>query len=66
MELGAWLSSWYSCNRYDEKDTQAARDAQAKSRQALQRYLSYYNRYMNHAQSAKFGTIAWLDQLLNM
>ncbi|XP_015750695.1 PREDICTED: E3 ubiquitin-protein ligase arih1-like, partial [Acropora digitifera] len=46
----------YSCNRYDEKDAQAARDAQAKSRQALERYLFYCNRYMNHAQSAKFET----------
>lgn len=57
MCLGPWEphgSSWYSCNRYDEKDAQAARDAQAKSRQALERYLFYCNRYMNHAQSAKF------------
>lgn len=59
MCLGPWEphgSSWYSCNRYDEKDAQAARDAQAKSRQALERYLFYCNRYMNHAQSAKFET----------
>lgn len=57
--LGPWEphgSSWYSCNRYDEKDAQNARDAQAKSRQALERYLFYCNRYMNHAQSAKFET----------
>ena len=27
-----------------------------KSRQALERYLFYCNRYMNHAQSAKFET----------
>ena len=47
-------SSRYNCNRYDEKDAQAARDAQAKSRHALERYLFYCNRYMNHLQSAKF------------
>jgi len=55
--LGPWQShgsSWYNCNRYDEKDAQAARDAQAKSRQALERYLFYCNRYMNHLQSSKF------------
>ncbi|KAL5515701.1 hypothetical protein EMCRGX_G000905 [Ephydatia muelleri] len=54
--LGAWEphgSSWYQCNRFDEKDTKAARDAQAQSRQALQRYLFYCNRYMNHLKSSK-------------
>jgi ariadne-1 len=47
-------SSWYNCNRYDEKDAKAARDAQARSRAVLERYLHYCNRYMNHLQSAKF------------
>jgi len=55
--LGPWQShgsSWYNCNRYDEKEAQLARDAQAVSRQALERYLFYCNRYMNHLQSSKF------------
>ena len=55
--LGPWEphgSSWYSCNRYDEDEAKAARDAQEKSRSALQRYLFYCNRYMNHMQSLKF------------
>lgn len=55
--LGSWQShgsSWYNCNRYDEKEAQAARDAQAQSRAVLERYLFYCNRYMNHLQSAKF------------
>ncbi|XP_020898460.1 E3 ubiquitin-protein ligase arih1 [Exaiptasia diaphana] len=55
--LGPWEphgSSWYSCNRYDEKEAQSARDSQSRSRAALERYLFYCNRYMNHAQSAKF------------
>jgi len=54
--LGPWEphgSSWYSCNRYDESEAKQARDAQEKSRAALQRYLFYYNRYVNHAQSLK-------------
>ncbi|KAK2154253.1 hypothetical protein LSH36_273g03080 [Paralvinella palmiformis] len=55
--LGPWEphgSSWYNCNRYDEDEAKKARDAQEKSRAALQRYLFYCNRYMNHMQSLKF------------
>ncbi|KAI9333786.1 hypothetical protein DFJ73DRAFT_853732 [Zopfochytrium polystomum] len=54
--LGPWSehgTQWYNCNRYDEKNSVDARDSQAKSRQALERYLHYYNRYANHEQSAK-------------
>ncbi|CAO1442270.1 unnamed protein product [Diamesa serratosioi] len=55
--LGSWEphgSSWYNCNRYDEDEARAARDAQEKLRSSLARYLHYYNRYMNHMQSLKF------------
>ncbi|XP_067665164.1 E3 ubiquitin-protein ligase arih1-like [Haliotis asinina] len=55
--LGPWEphgSSWYNCNRYNEDEAKKARDAQEKSRAALQRYLFYCNRYMNHMQSLKF------------
>lgn len=55
--LGPWNphgSAWYNCNRYDEEVAKAARDAQEKSRAALQRYLFYCNRYMNHMNSLKF------------
>ncbi|KAI8927296.1 hypothetical protein BC831DRAFT_398800 [Entophlyctis helioformis] len=54
--MGPWSdhgTSWYSCNRFDEKSSVDARDGQAKSRAALERYLHYYNRYANHEQSAK-------------
>jgi ariadne-1 len=54
--MGVWSehgTSWYNCNRYEEKSGTQARDAQAKSRQSLERYLHYYNRYANHEQSAK-------------
>lgn len=47
-------SAWYNCNRYDEEEAKRARDAQEKSRAALQRYLFYCNRYMNHMQSLRF------------
>jgi ariadne-1 len=49
------IHSFYcNCNRYDEKKAKAARNAQKRSRAALQRYLFYCNRYMNHMQSLKF------------
>jgi ariadne-1 len=56
MCMGVWSehgTSWYNCNRYEEKSGSEARDAQARSRQSLERYLHYYNRYANHEQSAK-------------
>ncbi|PHH59150.1 hypothetical protein CDD81_3681 [Ophiocordyceps australis] len=56
MCMGLWSehgTSWYSCNRYEEKSGAEARDAQARSRTSLERYLHYYNRYANHEQSAK-------------
>lgn len=56
MCMGPWSehgTSWYNCNRYEEKSGADARDAQAKSRTSLERYLHYYNRYANHEQSAK-------------
>jgi len=36
-----------------KKSSKEARDAQSKSRAALDRYLHYYNRYANHDQSAR-------------
>ncbi|KAM0327053.1 hypothetical protein ACHAQA_006176 [Verticillium albo-atrum] len=56
MCMGLWSehgTSWYNCNRFEEKSGLDARDAQAKSRVSLERYLHYYNRYANHEQSAK-------------
>lgn len=40
--MGPWSehgTSWYQCNRFDEKSGSDARDAQAKSRASLERYL---------------------------
>jgi ariadne-1 len=54
--MGPWNehgTSWYNCNRYEEKSGSEARDNQAKSRASLERYLHYYNRYANHDHSAK-------------
>ncbi|PRQ72460.1 hypothetical protein AAT19DRAFT_16384 [Rhodotorula toruloides] len=53
--MGPWSehgTSWYNCSRYEEKgDTY--KDAQSKSRAALERYLHYYNRFSNHEQSIR-------------
>ncbi|KAI9216388.1 hypothetical protein BC828DRAFT_393664 [Blastocladiella britannica] len=48
-------TSYYNCNLFNDKDASSARDAQAKSRMALERYLHYYNRYANNEQSAKLS-----------
>lgn len=56
MCMGLWSehgTAWYNCNRFEEKSGADARDAQAKSRVSLERYLHYYNRYANHEQSAR-------------
>jgi len=56
--MGNWTehgNSWYSCNRYEEKESADARDAQSKSRASLERYLHYYNRWANHEQSARLS-----------
>ena len=40
--MGPWAQhgqSWYNCNRFEEADSVEARDVQAKSRAALDRYL---------------------------
>lgn len=60
--LGPWEphgSSWYNCNRFSEQDSVQARDAQFKSRDSLQRYLFYFNRYANHDQSRKLEGKLW-------
>ncbi|KAJ5637912.1 hypothetical protein N7490_007791 [Penicillium lividum] len=63
MCMGLWSehgTSWYNCSRYEEKSGADARGAQAKSRQSLERYLHYYNRYANHEQSAKLDKDLYL------
>lgn len=63
MCMGLWSehgSSWYNCNRFEEKSGADARDAQARSRHSLERYLHYYNRYANHEQSAKLDKDLYL------
>lgn len=61
--MGLWSehgTSWYNCNRFQEKSGLDGRDSQAKSRQSLERYLHYYNRYANHEISAKLDKDLYL------
>ena len=63
MCMGLWSehgTSWYNCNRFEDRSGTHARDAQARSRQSLERYLHYYNRYANHEQSAKLDADLYL------
>ncbi|KAK3812183.1 MAG: hypothetical protein J3Q66DRAFT_349608 [Benniella sp.] len=61
--MGPWSehgSNYYNCNRFEESSSTDARDQQAKSRAALERYLHYYNRFANHEQSAKLDRDLYL------
>lgn len=54
--LGGWDAhgaQWYVCNSYKEAAAKKAREAQDKSREALSRYLFFYDRYANHEQSRR-------------
>ena len=60
--LGAWEphgSSWYNCNRFDDDDSQSAREKQKESRRTLERYLFYFNRYQNHGESLRLESKLW-------
>jgi len=46
-----WSPNSHVCNRYDEGDARSNSASQARA--ALQRYLFYYNRYMNHMDSLR-------------
>ncbi|KAI9889148.1 MAG: hypothetical protein M1814_005739 [Vezdaea aestivalis] len=63
MCMGIWSehgTSWYNCNRFSGKAGETGKDDQARSRQSLERYLHYYNRYANHEQSAKLDADLYL------
>jgi len=54
MCLKEWKShnDYYNCNKYDKDE--AAEAKKSESRAALQRYMFYYERYVNHSKSLKF------------
>ncbi|KAF0296934.1 putative E3 ubiquitin-protein ligase ariadne-2 [Amphibalanus amphitrite] len=54
MCLGNWKnhgSEYYECSRYKENPNIASDSAHAKAREALKKYLHYYERWENHSKS---------------
>lgn len=56
MCLGDWKahgSEYYECSRYKENPNIANESSHAKAREALKKYLFYFERWENHAKSLK-------------
>ncbi|CAH1782579.1 unnamed protein product [Owenia fusiformis] len=56
MCLGDWKnhgSEYYECSRYKENPNIANESAHAQAREALKKYLFYFERYENHAKSLR-------------
>ncbi|XP_064632911.1 potential E3 ubiquitin-protein ligase ariadne-2-like [Lineus longissimus] len=56
MCLGDWKahgSEYYECSRYKENPNIANESVHAKAREALKKYLFYFERWENHAKSLK-------------
>ncbi|XP_053214508.1 potential E3 ubiquitin-protein ligase ariadne-2-like [Panonychus citri] len=56
MCLGDWKahgSEYYECSRYKENPSTASESANVQAREALKKYLFYYERWDNHARSLR-------------
>lgn len=56
MCLGDWKvhgSEYYECSRYKENPSVAHESAHAQAREALKKYLFYFERWENHSKSLK-------------
>lgn len=56
MCLGDWKShgsEYYECSRYRENPNIAHESVHAQAREALKKYLHYYERWENHSKSLK-------------
>lgn len=56
MCLGDWKShgsEYYECSRYKENPAIASESAHAQAREALKKYLFYYERWENHSRSLR-------------
>ena len=51
------LSEYYECSRYKENPNIANESAHAKAREALKKYLFYFERWENHAKVTKTTTL---------
>lgn len=55
--LGPWNlhgTHYYTCNKFDDSKAKEAQSAQHKARAVIERYMFYWQRFMNHKQSLKF------------
>ncbi|KAI5694059.1 hypothetical protein M8J75_010110 [Diaphorina citri] len=65
MCLGDWKqhgSEYYECSRYKENPNIGRESAHAQAREALKKYLHYYERWENHAKSLKLES-AMLEKI---
>jgi len=67
MCLGDWRnhgSEYYECSRYKENPNIANESAHAQAREALKKYLHYFERWENHSRSMKLEAVT-LDNIRN-
>lgn len=67
MCLGDWKahgSEYYECSRYKENPNIAHESAHAQAREALKKYLHYFERWENHSRSMKLEAQT-LDKIKN-
>lgn len=65
MCLGDWKShgsEYYECSRYKENPAIASESAHAQAREALKKYLFYYERWENHSRSLRLEVVT-LDRI---
>jgi len=70
MCLGDWKthgSEYYECSRYKDNPNIANESVHVQAREALKKYLHYYERWENHSKSLKLEqqTIDRLRQRIN-
>lgn len=70
MCLGDWKthgSEYYECSRYKENPNIAHESAHAQAREALKKYLHYFERWENHSKSMKLEaqTLAKIKNRIN-
>jgi len=70
MCLGDWKthgSEYYECSRYKENPNIAHESAHAQAREALKKYLHYFERWENHSNSMKLEaqTLAKIKSRIN-
>jgi ariadne-2 len=62
MCLGDWRthgSEYYECSRYKENPNIANESAHAQAREALKKYLHYFERWENHSRSIKLEAVTF-------